>query len=122
MTRGWQEAAERVGGVDKPEALSRGTLVNQKADLDLLRNVLDQSHELHEDEIEAFDDMRLRLSQGRQNELTSKQREWVGRVADRVCAGPYENLVSSGKVHAAPDAPKHGFELLARPLKPPGRP
>jgi hypothetical protein len=76
-------------------------------DLNTLSELLDQhADELSEKELEAFADMRFNLgvyggmtipSKGKFQMLTTKQREWVTIVHERIVPA-YANLVSRGLV------------------------
>jgi hypothetical protein len=79
----------------------------READLSMLNELLDQhTGELSEAELEAFADMRFSLqayggtdihSKGKFQMLTTKQREWVTTVHERIIPA-YANLVSRGLV------------------------
>ena len=81
-------------------------------DRELLAAILDA--EISASERDAFQSM---LDHGRA--LTKLQLEWAKSVWARVGHGDYVNLVSSGQVPMTSRAPL-GYEMLPRPLKPPG--
>lgn len=84
-------------------------------DRELLSKLL--THDLGEDEREAFSDMFQAILGGERRGLSEKQRAWAKRRLDEL-EPTYENLVSEGKV-------KRGKEVEMMfergPLKPPGR-
>lgn len=119
----WKTAERRVENIKS----TTHKIIDRAIDQKNLREVL--RADLRENEEDAFADMLYQLEQSSTATLTTKQREWVRAVAEREHADyddaldgeEYENLVSSGKVKANPNAPKFPFETMARPLKPPGR-
>lgn len=85
-------------------------------DLSLLSKALHEA-ELDKSTRDAFESMLERLEDGRQVQLSAKQREWIN---DKLGNPTYLNLVSSGKVSKGREVPTPAV-LLNRPLKPPGR-
>jgi hypothetical protein len=79
---------------------------------------------LAEDEERAFGDMLDWLERHPANRLSPAQRAWVEdryRAYELDADEPAENLVSSGKVPNVTRTAKFGYELMPRPLRPPGR-
>jgi hypothetical protein len=66
---------------------------------------------------DPFEEMLVRLEEGRQTLLTGKQLKWVRDVLDEPT---YENLVSAGKVPRGREVATPAV-LLRRPLRPPGK-
>lgn len=96
-----------------------------RTDLRMLQALTDpdNAHRLQDNERDAFTDMLSRLENGRVSKLSDKQRQWVEGVYLKLELDAEEasqNLVSSGKV-ANKSTKVFPFELMPRPLKPPGR-
>lgn len=92
--------------------------VEDKQLLDTLLQEYD--HELQDNERESFQDMREYINGNSIRTLSRKQRLWAEAVYKRV-APTYENLVSSGAVKNVSHIGPLGYEMLPRPLRPPGR-
>lgn len=87
---------------------------------EMLGALLELDDKLTELEQEAFPEMMKRVRSG--NSLSPAQRRWVEeryRHFELDADEPAENLVSSGRV--AKTSVVLPYELLTRPLKPPGR-
>jgi len=94
-------------------------------DLKMLAALLDEHTEsLSNREVEAFTDMRLRLTGHGKKQLSDRQREWVKNVHDRIVP-EYENLASGGALaRGRPTVESMALDrMLAGPkvTKPPGR-
>jgi hypothetical protein len=98
-----------------------GLAMRHDKDVDMLKSSLEEPADLDEWERDAFPDMLESLRRGPMRTLSEVQRDKVERALERIGRPVYENLVSSGKVKADPSAPKHPFELMPRPLRPPTR-
>lgn len=92
----------------------------KKTDFELLRALCD-CDALSNKERDAFESMKARLKDGRQ-ELSSAQRQWVEDAYKKheLDAEESQNLVSTGQVPRGREV-KFPFETMPRPLKPPGR-
>lgn len=92
-------------------------------DLEMLAK-LAASDALDDKSREAFGDMRRRIVEGRQKDLTALQREWAEAAAAKLELDSDEaaNLVSTGAVPPVDrlSGTRH-YEQMARPFKPPGR-
>jgi hypothetical protein len=100
---------------------NRRTEQGEKDLVMLERLIEDHDHELHEDERAAFREMHQWIRGAPSRSMSPNQREWARKALDRVGAGEYENLVSSGRVAPSTSGATFGFETMPRPLKPPGR-
>ncbi len=101
--------------------------MSRAKDLQVLRALV-QCEELEEEENAAFSDMYDRISSGRIQTLSNKQRDWAERVYYKHSLDkdePSENLVSRGKIKVTAEERASLQEFLKslgpRPLKPPGR-
>lgn len=95
------------------------------SDIELLQRLLD-SDLLAESESKAFNDMLGRLERGTFDGLTGPQRKWAEDVYDKHDLQSQEgakNLISSGKYvpTQAELEKRYSWELMPKPLKPPGR-
>lgn len=95
-------------------------------DTQLLAKLLEDER-LGEKEEKAFREMLDRLMRSKRNmPLTPSQRQWAEKVYARLELDAEEgaaNLISSGQYTPTKDElqKKYGFELMPKPLKPPGR-
>jgi len=101
-----------------------GGTKHRTRDRELIELALEQEERLSAKELPAFADMATVL-QKPGTELSSRQREWVEAVLNRLdVALPAENLVSAGRVprvRSAIPAPPVPEALRKLPLQPPHR-
>lgn len=86
--------------------------------------VLLQDDRLADNEREAFHDMQLAIQNGVRATLSRPQAKWVDDVYGRLGLADEEasqNLWSRGKVPVGIVEPPRHFELMPKPLRPPGR-
>jgi hypothetical protein len=104
----WEEAGERANDTQRARDLR---LIDRLLEIESLSN----------DERSAFASMQQYLQSRPGLTLSSKQRGWLEKTADRVGdVGEYTNMVSSGQV---PNTPTRifDFERMKKPTRPPGR-
>lgn len=89
----------------------------RQEDLTLLADVL--TYGLRDSEREAFEEMQRLVFSTERVQLSKRQREWVRKVREEH-APSYENAFSAGKVPLGRAIPKLDFEMMPKPLKPPG--
>ena len=94
------------------------------SDIELLSHLI-ESGDLTDSQRDAFQGMLARLRAGRVKELTPSQRQWADGLYDKfdLQAEGAKNLISSGQYVPTEEErnKKYDWELMKRPLKPPGR-